>query len=67
MHTILRFREHKLVVSAAIEGMFLQVGVLEQDQPSIRFLWRNDHNDDIVTYEYVRHFFGAKDCPTCAN
>ena len=41
MHTLLRFREHKFAVSADIEGMFLQVGVLEQDQPSIRFLWRD--------------------------
>ena len=63
MHTILRFREHKLVVSAAIEGMFLQVGVLEQDQPSIRFLWRNDHNDDIVIYEYGDTFLVQKTAP----
>ena len=64
MHTLLRLREHKIAVSADIEGMFLQVGVLEQDQPSIRFLWRDAPNDDIVVYQYVRHKFGAKDSPT---
>ena len=31
----LRFREHDITVSADTEGMFFQVGVLEQDQPSI--------------------------------
>ena len=67
MHTLLRFREHKFAVSANIEGLFLQVGVLEQDQPSVRFLWRNDPNEVIVVYQYVRHIFGAKDSPTCAN
>ena len=69
MHTLLRFREHRFAVSADIKGimMFLQVGVLEQDQPSIRFLWRDDPNDEIVVYQYVRHITGAKDSPTCAN
>ncbi len=42
LNTIIRFRQHKIAVSADIEGMFLQVGVLEQDQPSLRFLWRED-------------------------
>ena len=34
---ILRFRQHKYAISADIEGMFLQVGVREEDQPSLRF------------------------------
>ena len=61
MHTLLHFREHRFAVSADIKGimMFLQVGVLEQDQPSFRFLWRDDPNDDIVVYQYVRHITGA--------
>ena len=39
---LLRFRQHYFAVSADIEGMFLQVGVLPEDQPSLRFLWRED-------------------------
>ena len=54
MHTLLRCREHKFAVSADIEGMFLQVGVLEHDQPYIQILWRYDTNDDNVVYPYVR-------------
>ena len=35
---LLRFRQHHFAVSADIEGRFLQVGVLPEDQPSLRFL-----------------------------
>ena len=38
MHTLLRFHEYKFAISADNEGMFLQVGVLDQNQPSIQFL-----------------------------
>ena len=47
--------------------MFLQVGVLPSDQPSLRFLWREDPTTNVVVYQYTRHIFGAKDSPTCAN
>ena len=54
-------------VSADIEGMFLQVGVIPEDRPSLRFLWREDPATDVALYQYVRHIFGSKDPPTCAN
>ena len=47
--------------------MFLQVGVLPCDQPSLRFLWRKDPTSNIVVHQYIRRIFGAKDSPTCAN
>ena len=40
IYVLLCFRQHPYAVSANIEGMFLQVGVLSSDQPSLRFLWR---------------------------
>ena len=64
---LLRFRQHKYAVSADIEGMFLQVGVLARDQISLRFLWREDTTSDVVVHQYTRHIFGARDSPTCAN
>ncbi len=67
LYTIIRFRQHKIAVSADIEGMFLQVGVLEQEQPSLPFLWREDPTKNVEVYQYTRHIFGAKDSPTCAN
>ena len=64
---VMRFRQHQHAVSADIEGMFLQVGVLPIDQLSLRFLWREDPTTDVGTYQYTRHIFGARDLPTCAN
>ena len=66
-YVLLRFGQHPYAVSADIEGMFLQVGVLPSDQPSLRFLWREDPTTNVVVYQYTRHIFGAKDSPTCAN
>ena len=37
IYVLLRFRQHPYAVSADIEGMFLQVGILPSDQPSLRF------------------------------
>ena len=63
----LRFRRHAFAVSANIEAMFLHVVVPESDRRSIRFLWREDPNSELVVYQYTRHIFEAKDSPTCAN
>ena len=67
IYVLLRFRQHPFAVSADIEGMFLQVGVFPCDQPSLRFLWREDPASNVVVHQYTRHIFGAKDSPTCAN
>ena len=64
---VLLFRQHPFAVSAGIEGMLLQVGVLPCDQPSLRFLWREDPTSNVVVHQYTRHIFGAQDSPTCAN
>ena len=64
---LLRFRQHKYAVSAVIEGMFLQGGVLARDQISFHFLWREDTTSDVVVHQYTRHIFGARDSPTCVN
>ena len=47
--------------------MFLQVGVPDFDQPSLRFLWREDPTTNVVMYQYTGHILGAKDSRTCAN
>ena len=67
IYVLLGFRQHPFAVSADIEGMFLQVGVLPCDQPSLRFLWREDPTSNVVVHQYTRQIFGAKDSPTCAN
>ena len=67
IYVLFRFRQHPYAVSADIKGMFLQVGVLQSDQPSLRFMWWEDPTTNVVVYQYTRHIFGAKDSPTCAN
>ena len=67
IYVLLRFRQHPFAVSADIDGMFLQVGVLPCDQPSLHFLWREDPTSNVVVHQYTRHIFGAKDSPICAN
>ena len=64
---LMRFREQKYAISAETEGMFMQVGLLESDQCSLRFLWREDPTSHVSVIQYRRHIFGAKDSPTCAN
>ena len=54
-------------VSADIEGMFLQFGVLPFDQQSLRFLWQEDPTSNVVVQQYMRHIFGAEDSSTSAN
>ena len=67
LHVLNRFREFRFAVSADIEAMFSQVGVLPSDQPSLQFLWREAPTNEIVLFQYTRHIFGSKDSPTCAN
>ena len=45
----------------------MQVGLLESDQLSLRFLWREDPTSDLNVFYYTRHIFGAKYSPTYAN
>ena len=67
IHIVFIFRQYPSAVSADIEGMFLQVGVIPKDQPSLRFLWREDPSTEVAVFQNVRHIFGSTDSPTCAN
>ena len=67
IHILFRFRQFPYAVSADIEGMFLQMGVIPCDRPSLRFSWREHPAAEVAVFEYVRHNFGSKDSSTCAN
>ena len=67
IHVLMRFRQHPYAVSADNEGMFLQVGVIPGNRPSLRFLWREDPAKDVDVYQYVSHISSSKDSPACAN
>ena len=61
---VLRFRQKMFPISADIEGMYMQVSDRPHDQKFYRLL---GGTDDPETSENVRHVFGAKCSPTCAN
>lgn len=64
-----RFREESVAVTCDIEGMFLQVGVKEEDRDFLRFLWWQDGDYTAAPTEYrmTVHLFGATSSPACAN
>ena len=61
----MRFREDQIAISADIEAMFMQVFVSPEDQPYLRFLWK-DNTGQPATFQYTRHIFGATDSPCVA-
>ncbi|CAH8491742.1 unnamed protein product [Schistosoma mattheei] len=66
---LLRFRKHKIGLSADIEEMFLQVHLPEKDTKAFSFLWYPDGNLDSPpeVYELHVHPFGATSSPFCAT
>ena len=56
IYVLLRFRQQPYAVSADIEGMFLQVGVLPSDQPPLRFM-AGGSTTNVVVYQYIRAIY----------
>ncbi|KAK7939924.1 hypothetical protein WMY93_003250 [Mugilogobius chulae] len=53
---LLRFREYPIAVSSDIKGMFHQVRLLPEDQPFLRFIWRDMNRSvkpDIYQWQHV--------------
>ena len=63
----LRFRLFLVAITADIEAMFMQIEVPEKEQNFLRFLWREEVNENLEVYQYTRHIFGATSSPTVAN
>ena len=61
---LLQFRENSIDITADIEAMFMQVGIIETDQTSMRFLWPTERS--IKQFQYTRLIFGARCSPTTA-
>jgi hypothetical protein len=64
-----RFRQRAIPISSDIQKMFHQVGVREQDQSALRFLWRPPGDQGpIQTYQMRVQIFGAISSPfVCAH
>ena len=65
---LLRFREERVALLADIESMFHQCQTIEEDQPALRFLWRNletKRSPDV--YQMPVMIFGTASSPCTAN
>ncbi|XP_052449737.1 uncharacterized protein LOC128011416 [Carassius gibelio] len=65
---LLRFREHAVAVSGDIRGMFHQVRLLPEDQPLLRFIWRDmkrDNPPEVFQWQVLP--FGTACSPCCAT
>ena len=58
------FKEKPIAVSGAIEGMFLQIGIKEDTQNKLQFLWPTYQGNK--QYQYTRLVFVAKCLPAIA-
>ncbi|KAL7866046.1 hypothetical protein SRHO_G00112930 [Serrasalmus rhombeus] len=66
--TLLRFREHAFAISSDIKGMFHQVRLLPEDQPLLRFIWREMRRTDPPdVYQWQVLPFGTTSSPCCAT
>ena len=65
---ILRFRRHKVAVSADIKAFFHQIFVDEKDVSAFQFLWFEDEDMLIMAlWEMLVHTFGAKSSPAIST
>ena len=65
---LLRFREQRVGLATDIEAMFHQVQIIEEDQPALRFLWRNlelQRPPDV--YQMLAMILGAASSPCIVN
>ena len=65
-YTLLRFRVHKIAITADIEAAFLQIGIKEADRDVLGVLWFDDvekEKPSIVQYRYCRLVFGLPCSP----
>ncbi|GBP58818.1 hypothetical protein EVAR_84013_1 [Eumeta japonica] len=63
---LLRFREGRVAVVADIREMFLQVKIREEDRDSLRFLWRENENEEPKEFRMNSLIFGASSSPCSA-
>ena len=64
---LLRFRREPYAVISDIEQMYHQIKVAENDQDALRFVWRNNTDEEIVDLMMKVHIFGKVDSPCISN
>ena len=67
---LLRFRHHRVALTADIEKAFLMISVAEPDRDSLRFLWVDDiakDKPDVCALRFSRVVFGVSSSPFLLN
>ena len=67
---LLRFRLHKVALTADIEKAFLMISMAEKDRDVLRFLWVNDtslQQPEIIVMRFTRVVFGVSSSPFLLN
>jgi hypothetical protein len=65
---LMRFREHRIAITADIQAMFSQFKVPADDCKSLGFLWWKDGlEEDPAICQMTRHIFGATDSPSACT
>ena len=63
---LIRFRKHRVAVSADIGKMYREVLLSEPDRHLHRFVWRSQPDQQLETYHMTRVTFGVKSSPYLA-
>ena len=64
---LLRFRRHKVIVSADIKNFFYQIEMDPLDTPCVRYLWWESKKMEVLKYlEGTVHLFGLASSPSVA-
>ena len=67
---LLRFRSHRVALTADIEKAFLMISVAEKDRDVLRFLWFEnvfEENPEIRVMRFARVVFGVSSSPFLLN
>ena len=67
---LLRFRVHKIAVTADIEKTFLMISMKEEDRDVLRFLWVRDvrkEDPQVIVLRFTRVVFGISSSPFLLN
>ena len=70
LNVLLRFRHHRVALTADIEKAFLMISVAEPDQDSLRFLWVDDiakNPPAVCMLRFTRVVFGVSSSPFLLN
>ena len=63
---LVRFRSHRIAVTADIEKAFLMIGIIPADRDVLRFLWLKDPtklNSPVLHFRFTRVVFGLRPSP----